>query len=109
MKIGKNEALARLKKSDSQFLKLFEHGSLVIEVYKPDEIDFQQPHKRDEVYVIISGKGEFVNNGVRTKFLPGDFLFVPAGVEHRFENFTRDFSTWVIFYGPIGGEKESIQ
>jgi len=31
-------------------------------------------------------------------------LFVPAGVEHRFENFSDDFATWVIFYGPEGGE-----
>jgi mannose-6-phosphate isomerase-like protein (cupin superfamily) len=34
-----------------------------------------------------------------------DVLFVPAGVEHRFENFTDDFTTWVIFYGQKGGEK----
>jgi len=32
-------------------------------------------------------------------------LFVPAGIEHRFENFTSDFATWVIFYGKEGGEK----
>jgi hypothetical protein len=31
-------------------------------------------------------------------------LFVPAGHEHRFEDFTPDFATWVIFYGPDGGE-----
>jgi hypothetical protein len=24
---------------------------------------------------------------------------------HRFEEFTDDFYTWVIFYGPDGGEK----
>jgi uncharacterized RmlC-like cupin family protein len=39
-------------------------------------------------------------------FGPGDFLFVPAGIEHRFVNFTDDFSTWVIFYGPKGGESQ---
>ena len=43
---------------------------------------------------------------MRTKFRQGDFLFVPAGIEHRFESFTNDFATWVIFYGPVGGEKE---
>jgi len=32
-------------------------------------------------------------------------LFVPAGVEHRFTRFTPDFVTWVIFYGPKGGER----
>ena len=35
-------------------------------------------------------------------------IFVPAGIEHRFENFTDDFSTWVIFYGPAGGEKDTV-
>lgn len=35
----------------------------------------------------------------------GDVLFAPAGIEHRFENFSDDFVTWVIFYGPVGGEK----
>lgn len=35
---------------------------------------------------------------------PGDLLFVPAGVEHRFGPFTDDFATWVLFYGPEGGE-----
>jgi hypothetical protein len=27
------------------------------------------------------------------------------GVEHRFENFSHDFVTWVVFYGPQVGEK----
>jgi hypothetical protein len=31
-------------------------------------------------------------------------LFVPAGIEHRFIKFTEDFVTWVVFYGPKGGE-----
>ena len=29
---------------------------------------------------------------------------VPAGVVHRFEDFTDDFATWGMFYGPEGGE-----
>ncbi len=105
MKIDKNEALNKLVGESSPFLPVFEHGTLSVEVYKPEKIDLQQPHTRDEVYVIISGSGEFLNGGVKMNFSPGDFLFVPAGVEHRFENFTDDFSTWVIFYGPEGGEK----
>lgn len=87
-------------------MTLFEHGTLAVEIYKPEKVDLQQPHSRDEVYVVVSGTGEFVNGGERNTFAPGDFLFVPAGVEHRFENFTDDFSTWVLFYGPEGGEKK---
>ena len=105
MKIDKTEALMKLAKIESPFLTLFEHGSLRVEIYKPDNIDLQQPHTRDEVYIVVSGSGEFLHDGKRSTFKQGDFLFVPAGVEHRFENFTSDFSTWVLFYGPEGGEK----
>ena len=38
-------------------------------------------------------------------FGPGDLLFVPAGVEHRFEEFSDDLAVWVVFYGPDGGEQ----
>ncbi|MDT0608215.1 cupin domain-containing protein [Croceitalea rosinachiae] len=104
MKINPEEALQKLTNQSSQFLKLFEHGTLSLEIYKPEKFDLQQPHSRDEVYVVVSGTGEFINGNNKTTFAPGDFLFVPAGVNHRFENFTEDFSTWVIFYGPEGGE-----
>lgn len=104
MQITPAEALAQLQEANHVFTTLFTHGTLSIEVYKPEKVDHQQPHDRDEVYVVISGSGTFLNGGTRSAFGPGDFLFVPAGVEHRFENFTEDFSTWVIFYGPKGGE-----
>jgi hypothetical protein len=45
------------------------------------------------------------NGDSRHAFSAGDVLFVPAGVPHRFEDFTDDFGTWVIFYGPEGGER----
>ena len=64
--------------------------------------DTQQPHKQDEIYFIASGSGTFFKNDERILF--SDVLFVPAGMEQRFENFTHDFATWVIFYGKEGGE-----
>ena len=88
------------------FRTLFERGSLAIEIYRPMGEDLQMPHARDEVYVVIAGRGEFVCGGARQAFEPGEVLFVPAGVEHRFENFSDDFSTWVLFHGPQGGEKD---
>ncbi len=54
--------------------------------------------------MVISGLGQFVKGGVRQPFQPGEVLFVPAGVKHRFEDFTDDFANWVFFYGSEGGE-----
>lgn len=97
--------LDHLPTPDSQrFITLYEHGSLVVEFYAPRGVDPQLPHSRDEVYVVVSGTGTFFCDGDRVEVGPGSFLFVPAGVEHRFEAFTEDFGVWVLFYGPEGGE-----
>ena len=104
MKVTPAQALKLLSEKNSEFETVFKHGTLEVEIYRPDRIDKQQPHQRDEVYIVISGEGEFVRAGERTRFHPGDFLFVPAFMEHRFENFSDDFATWVLFYGPEGGE-----
>jgi mannose-6-phosphate isomerase-like protein (cupin superfamily) len=82
------------------------HGTMSVELYKPDKIDLQTPHEQDELYVILRGSGTFFVNGERMPFKENDVLFVPAGIEHRFEDFTDDFATWVIFYGAKGGEKQ---
>jgi mannose-6-phosphate isomerase-like protein (cupin superfamily) len=105
--ISINTATNLLRESKSPFTEVFKHGTLVVEFYKPDKVDHQKPHDRDEIYVIAGGTGIFYNGGKRWNFKPGDFLFVRAGIEHRFEEFTEGFSTWVFFYGPVGGENEN--
>jgi len=99
-----SNALGIIESSDKPFKELFSHGSMSVEIYKPNKIDLQSPHSRDEIYVVATGSGYFVNGNNRKKFEAGEVLFVPAGVVHRFEDFTNDFSTWVFFYGPEGGE-----
>src|SRR6476469_8070322 len=100
MHISKNEALQQLKHTGKLFTELFSHGSLAVEIYRPKHKDLQTPHERDEVYIIISGEADFYNDGTVVHAAAGDLLFVAAGKEHHFENFTNDFSTWVLFYGP---------
>ena len=100
------EALERLPgPCGERFVKVLEHGSMEVEVYAPRGQDSQEPHTRDELYFVVRGTGEFVNGPDRHPFGPGDALFVPAGVEHRFESFTDDLAVWVVFYGPEGGEE----
>jgi mannose-6-phosphate isomerase-like protein (cupin superfamily) len=97
------QAVARVTRGlPSAFV--FEHGTLQVKMYRPSGTDMQKPHSRDEVYVIARGSGWFTNGPERHQFQTGDMLFVPAGVEHRFDEFSDDFCTWVLFYGPEGGE-----
>jgi mannose-6-phosphate isomerase-like protein (cupin superfamily) len=88
-----------------RFVGALAHGSMSVELYAPVATDPQMPHSQDELYFVISGTGEFVNGGERMSFSPGTVLFVPAGREHRFENFSEDFATWVVSWGPTGGER----
>ena len=101
------QAVAGLATVSEPFVTVLQRGSLAVELYAPRGVDRQQPHSRDELYVVMRGAGWFVNGPDRHPFGPGDVLHVPAGVEHRFEEFTEDFATWVIFYGPEGGEAQS--
>lgn len=80
------------------------HGSMRIGVYAPYEVDRQAPHEQDELYIVVSGTGFFVKNGERRPCKPQDAIFVEAHAFHRFEDFSADFSAWVIFWGPKGGE-----
>ena len=105
MHINLKQALEKLDDSSGEFMELFGHGSLSVEIYKPNKVDKQTPHDKDEIYVVAAGTGTFLNGEESSDIGPGDFLFVKAGVKHRFINFTTDFSTWVFFYGPKGGEQ----
>lgn len=100
------ESLGQLQKSDDDFAVLFEHGSMRGIIFGPDEIDGQEPHIQDEIYLVMRGSGEFELEGKVVTVGVGDFLFVSAGSVHQFRNFTADLLLWVIFYGPEGGEIE---
>ena len=92
------------KSDDKAYGVLLERGTLELGYYAPEGVDPQQPHTQDEIYVIQSGSGFFVLGDERQPFETGEALFVPAGVTHRFEDFSDDFAAWVVFYGPEGGE-----
>lgn len=99
---------------------LLQHGSMQLRWYAPNHFDPQTPHDRDEIYMVVAGSALFMRAKEATPFgeeegmalhgserVPvglGDVLSVPAGTQHRFEAMSPDFGTWMIFYGPEGGE-----
>jgi mannose-6-phosphate isomerase-like protein (cupin superfamily) len=104
-KISLQDAIDTLNmEAELPFTVLMKHGTMTVEYFAPKEVDVQQPHLQDEIYIIASGSSNFFCDGKYFDCTRGDMLFVPAGMEHHFENFSENFATWVIFYGPVGGE-----
>jgi len=100
-RVGFEEALSRLPGAGGErYASAIEYGTLTVEIYAPRGRDPQTPHTRDEVYFVMSGSGWFVNGAERHPFEPGDAMFVPANVPHRFEEFTDDLAVWAVFCSP---------
>ncbi len=98
--------LAEIESRTAQrFAIAWARGSVSVEMYAPQVHDRQRPHNQDELYVVYRGTGDFWVESERQRFVPGSVFFVPAGIAHRFEHFSADFATWVIFCGPQGGER----
>ena len=60
----------------------------------------QVPHYRDEFYIVASGTARYRWDGGETMIGPGDMMFAAAHTPHGYNQFSKDFSVWVVFYGP---------
>jgi len=87
-------------------VSLLQRGTLDVRLaFSPPERPSQlTQHEQDEVYVVICGRGVLLHDGQRDSLQSGDLLFVAAGTEHRFEDFTDNLAARIVFYGPCGGE-----
>ncbi len=107
-KISLQDAAQKLAEIDATFVELFRRGDFSAELYAPENVDPTATSPTDEVYLVASGSGTFLRGEERVSFVCGDFLFVPAGVVHRFEQFTKDFSTWVLVFWTQGRIRQHI-
>ncbi len=82
------------------FQFVLDHGDTSAVVYAPVNADRQYAHDQAEVYVVVRGRGRFLNGLRIIEFAAGDLLFVDVGVQHRFFDFTSDFVVWAVFFGP---------
>jgi mannose-6-phosphate isomerase-like protein (cupin superfamily) len=72
-----------------------EVGVYVLVAPEPDR---QQPHERDELYVVLDGRGTLEVEGDRVDLEEGEAAFVPAGADHRFVGY-EGLNVLVIFAG----------
>lgn len=79
-------------------LEPFEKAGVKLVFFAPSGTDYQTFHDEDEFYFIARGSGKLVIADEIFGCTAGDAFFVAAKVPHHFENFTRDFATWAVFF-----------
>jgi mannose-6-phosphate isomerase-like protein (cupin superfamily) len=78
--------ISKMDLDNSGFLNFFDlqHLQAGILRLKPGELDTQEPHSLDEIYLVLEGDG-FIEIGKKAYTVKKDlFIFVPAEVRHRF-------------------------
>ena len=93
-----DEAIEKINKE--RFIQVLQNETVEVFLYAPKDMDHQKPHRREEIYFIVTGEAKFFDGQKIIKVQHGDMVRVKAHQEHRFEEFSDDFSTWVVFYGP---------
>lgn len=73
--------------------------SVGLSIRPAGSIDRQQPHREDEVYFVISGRGVIRVANEDRPVKAGSLVFVAAGVEHRFHDVEEDMRV-LVFWAP---------
>jgi mannose-6-phosphate isomerase-like protein (cupin superfamily) len=96
------DLLARLQGSGEPYLEFLRVESMSAGLYvvAAGATDEQQPHTEDEVYVVLAGRSRFTAGDVTRDVEPGDTIFVPANVPHRFHDISEELRLVVVFAPP---------
>lgn len=96
------DLLAGQSASGRAYLEFLRSESLSVGLYvlPAADVDRQQPHREDEIYVVMSGRSRFTAGDQTRDVSQGDVIFVAAGVAHRFHDITTDLQLVVVFAPP---------
>lgn len=101
-----SEALGRQQAAGGPWVELLSVPDLSVGLYvlAAGDEDPQSPHTEDEVYVILAGRSRFTAGDQARDCGPGDVIFVPARVPHRFHDIAEELRVIVVF-GPAEGSR----
>ena len=81
--------------------------SVGLAIWPAGSTDRQKPHREDEVYYVIAGRGTICVAEENRQVKPGSLVFVAAGVEHRFHDIEEDLSVLVFWAPPHAATRET--
>lgn len=73
--------------------------SVGLAIWPAGTTDRQRPHREDEVYYVISGRGTITVAGEDRAVQAGSLVFVAAQVEHHFHSIEEDLRV-LVFWAP---------
>jgi mannose-6-phosphate isomerase-like protein (cupin superfamily) len=96
------EQRAKLAGPYREFLRIasMSAGLYVLAAGAPD---LQSPHRQDELYYVIRGKGRMRAGSEDQSVASGSTIFVAAGAEHRFYDIEEEL-TVLVFFAPAETE-----
>jgi mannose-6-phosphate isomerase-like protein (cupin superfamily) len=96
------QLIEQRNQQQSPYLEFLRTSSLSLGVYMlpAGSVDPQQPHKEDEVYYVVSGRGSIAVGDEDRAVVAGSVVFVEGGVKHRFHSLTEDLVVLVFFAPP---------
>ena len=103
MKAFETGELARLgAKAGQPYLEFLRETTLSMGLYvlPAGGIDSQQPHREDEVYVVMRGRGRITVGDETRPVEPGSIVYVDRGVDHRFHDINEELAILVFFAPP---------
>ena len=95
------DLLAQQQSTGRAYLEFLRVPSMSMGVYSlpAGGVDPQQPHTEDEVYYVVSGRGQIRVGEEDRPVGPGSIVFVAATVDHRFHTIDKDL-TILVFFAP---------
>jgi mannose-6-phosphate isomerase-like protein (cupin superfamily) len=88
--------------NDGAYLRFINERNMSVGLYALNQggQDPQQPHRQDEVYIVVSGRASITVGEETTTVGRGSVVYVPAGVVHRFHHISEDLRVLVVFSPP---------
>jgi mannose-6-phosphate isomerase-like protein (cupin superfamily) len=90
---------ARRAQQGEDYLEFLRESSMSAGIYvlPVGGVDRQSPHRQDEMYFVVSGRGRMRAGSEDHAVGPGSVIFIAADAQHRFYDIEEELTLLVIF------------
>ncbi len=99
LSVSIDDLQARNKLANGAYLEFLRVSNMSLGLYEipAGGEDPQKPHKEDEAYFVVKGKGKMTLDKEEVDVKAGDVIYVAKKVPHRFHSIVEDLAVLVFF------------